>query len=98
MIELTPRAAEILRRAHAAAARFSPQVAIRVVRRTREVEFVLAEGAEEGDATIEGQGYRLFVQEGLEGVVAVVEPHDRLVLRPPGSSPLPQEVLDADGH
>ncbi|HEX9890935.1 MAG TPA: hypothetical protein VGB28_02610 [Actinomycetota bacterium] len=98
MIELTPRAAEILRRAHAAAARFNPEVAIRVVRRGQAVEFVLAEGAEDGDATVEGQGYQLFVQEGLEGVVAVVEPHDRLILRPPGSDPLPDEVLEADGH
>jgi len=98
MIELTPRAAEILRRAHQAATRFNPRAAIRVVRRGDEVEFVLAEDPEPGDRDVEEQGFRLLVGEGLEGIVAVVEPHDRLVLRPLGSDPLPGEVLDADGH
>jgi len=98
MVELTPRAAEILRRAHNAAQRFTPDVAIRVFRRGGEVEFALAEGPEEGDRAVEGHPFRLVVEGGLEGIVAVVEPHDRLVLRPPGSPPLPGEVTDAHGH
>jgi hypothetical protein len=98
MVELTPRAEEILRRAHAAAGRFNPEVVIRVVRQGPDVEFVLAEGPEQGDQVLEGHGFPLVLEAGLEGVVAVVEPHDRLVLRPPGSVPLPNEVLEAGGH
>jgi hypothetical protein len=29
-------------------------------------------------------GFTLFVQDGLDGTVDVVEPHDRLILRRPG--------------
>jgi hypothetical protein len=31
-------------------------------------------------------GFTLLVQEGLEGTVDVVEPHDQLILRAPGDS------------
>jgi len=98
MIELTPRASEILRRAHSAASRFHADVAIRIRKAEGSVEFELAEGPEPGDTELEGQGFRLVAEQGLEGVVAVVEPHDRLVLRPAGSGPLPGEVVEADGH
>ena len=33
----------------------------------------------------------LFVEDGIEGLVDVVEPHDQLVLRPIGSAPNPRE-------
>lgn len=98
MLEFTPRAAEILRRSTDAARRFNPDARIRIFRRGDGVEFALAEGAEPGDREIEGDGFRVLVAEGVEGVVAVVEPHDQLVLRPDGSSPLPGEVLEAEGH
>ncbi|HYH28401.1 MAG TPA: hypothetical protein VEA19_06470 [Actinomycetota bacterium] len=98
MIELTPRAREILLRAHAAASRLQPEVAIRIRRSGDSVEFELAEGPEGEDIELQGEAFRLVADPGLEGVVAVVEPHDRLVLRPKGSAPLPGEVVEADGH
>jgi Fe-S cluster assembly iron-binding protein IscA len=98
MIEFTPRAAEILRRSTDAARRFNPGARIRVFRKGDVVEFALADETEPGDREVEGEGFGVLVAEGVEGVVAVVEPHDRLVLRPAGSSPLPGEVLEAGGH
>jgi hypothetical protein len=35
---------------------------------------------------VHGDGFELLVERGLEGIVDVVEPHDRLILRPPGST------------
>jgi hypothetical protein len=62
------------------------------------VEFALAEGPEPSDREIEGDGFSVLVEEDIEGVVAVVEPHDQLVVRPEGSSRLPGEVFEAGGH
>jgi hypothetical protein len=98
MIEFTPRAAEILRRSIEAARRFNPEAMIRVFRKGAGVEFALAEGPEPGDREIEGDGFSVLVEEDIEGVVAVVEPHDQLVVRPEGSSRLPGEVFEAGGH
>src|SRR3712207_7735680 len=40
-----------------------------------------------GDRTLEHEaGFTLFVAEGLAGTVDVVEPHDQLILRPPGDT------------
>ncbi|HEV8682226.1 MAG TPA: hypothetical protein VGS09_05535 [Actinomycetota bacterium] len=98
MIEFTPRAAEILRRSIEAARRFNPEAMIRVFRKGAGVEFALAEGPEPSDREIEGDGFSVLVEEDIEGVVAVVEPHDQLVVRPEGSSRLPGEVFEAGGH
>jgi hypothetical protein len=98
MIEFTPRAAEILRRSSEAARRFNPEARIRVFRKGGGVEFALAEGPEPGDREVEGDGFSVFVGDRIEGVVAVVEPHDRLVVRAAGSAPLPGEVFEAGGH
>jgi hypothetical protein len=98
MIEFTPRAAEILRRSVEAARRFNPDARIRVFRKGQAVEFALAEGPEAGDREIEGDGFAVLVAEEVDGVVAVVEPHDQLVVRPEGSSRLPGEVFEAGGH
>lgn len=98
VIEFTDRAIEILRRSHQAASRFNPDAWIRVFRGRASVEFALAEGPDEGDQVVDQEGFRIAVEGGLEGVVAVVEPHDQLFLRPPGSGPVPGEVIDAGGH
>jgi hypothetical protein len=98
MIEFTPRAAEILRRSIEAARRFNPEARIRVFRKGGGVEFALAEGPEPGDREVEGDGFDVLAGEDIEGVVAVVEPHDQLVVRPADSAPLPGEVFDAGGH
>jgi len=98
VIEFTDRAIEILRRSHQAASRFNPDAWIRVFRGRASVEFALAAGPDEGDQVVESEGFRIAVEGDLEGIVAVVEPHDQLFLRPPGSVPVPGEVVDADGH
>jgi hypothetical protein len=98
MIEFTPRAAEILRRSIEAARRFDPDARIRVFRKGGRVEFALAAEPEPGDREVGGEGFEVLVAAEIAGVVAVVEPHDQLVVRPPGSSPLPGEVFEAGGH
>jgi hypothetical protein len=98
MIEFTERAMEILRRSQQAARRFNPNAWIRVFGGAGSVQFALAEGPDEGDQVVEKEDFKMAVQEGLEGVVAVREPHDQLFLRPLGSTPVPGEVIDAEGH
>ena len=87
MIELTDWAKEILTKADAAARRFNPDVVIRLARRGSGVEAVLAEAPEPSDEAIALPSMTLHVEDGLEGLVDIEEPHDRLVLRPPGSPP-----------
>lgn len=85
MIGFTEWAVDILTRADAAARRFNPDARLRLHRTGAEVTFELTDEAEDGDQVLEHPaGFSLFVQEGLEGTVDVVEPHDRLILRPPG--------------
>jgi len=85
MIEFTEWATQILRRAHEAARRFDPEVTVRLSRSADGVEFALADAPEPGDRIVRGDGFELLVEPGLDGIVDVVEPHDRLILRPPGS-------------
>ena len=42
------------------------------------------------DQTVEVGSMTLYVERGLEGLVDIEEPHDRLVLRPLGSAPNPR--------
>jgi len=86
MIAFTEWATEILRRSHEAARRFNPDATVRLFRTNGAVEFALTDEREEGDRLVEGDGFELLVEDGLEGTVDVVEPHDRLILRPPGSA------------
>ncbi len=92
MLELTEWAKEILARADAAARRFNPDVLIRLTRQGGGVQAVLAEEPADGDAALSLPTMTLYVERGLEGLVDVEEPHDRLVLRPAGSAP------NARGH
>ena len=84
MIAFTQWAAEILQRTWEAARRFNPDAMIRLQRGGEGVEFVLTDERAEEEAVAEGDGFQLLVEPGLEGTVDVVEPHDRLILRPPG--------------
>ncbi len=84
MLEFTEWAAEILGRAFAAARRLNPDAGLRLRREGGGVGFVLADEAGEGDRLVRGDGFELWVEAGLEGTVDVVEPHDQLILRPPG--------------
>jgi hypothetical protein len=83
VIDFTPRAEEILARTHEAARRFNPDSLVRASRSGDGVTFSLVDRPEPGDDRIDGRGFVLLVEEGLEGTVDVVEPHDQLVLRPP---------------
>ena len=86
MLEFTDWAVEILSRADAAARRFNADARVRLIRETSgAVRFELSDEASPGEETIEHPaGFTLLAEEGLEGTVDVVEPHDQLILRPPG--------------
>lgn len=86
MIEFTEWATDILSRSDAAARRFNPDARVRVVRDGEGVRFELTDRPGQDDQVVEQEGFTLYVQPGLEGIVDVVEPHDRLILRPPGST------------
>jgi hypothetical protein len=83
-LEFTEWATEILQRTHSAARRFNPDATVRMHRTAGGVEFALTDEPHDGDELITGDGFELLVEAGLEGTVDVVEPHDRLILRPPG--------------
>ena len=85
MLEFTDWAIDILSRADAAARRFNPDVRVRIVRDAGAVRFELTDEAGPTDRVVDhASGFSLFVEEGLEGTVDVVEPHDQLILRSPG--------------
>jgi hypothetical protein len=86
VIEFTEWAADILSRSDAAARRFNPDARVRVIRDGEGVRFDLVDRAEAGDQVVERDGFTLYAEAGLDGIVDVVEPHDRLILRPPGST------------
>jgi hypothetical protein len=82
-IDFTDWATEILQRTHAAARRLNPDATVRLHRSGGGVEFSLTDERHEADAHVARSGFELWVEPGLEGTVDVVEPHDRLILRPP---------------
>jgi hypothetical protein len=90
VIEVTEWARDILTRSHEAARRFNAEATIRLVRTSTGVEAVLADGPEAGDQEVSVGDATIYVEAGLEGLVDVEEPHDRLVLKPPGSAPNPR--------
>lgn len=95
MIGFTEWAVDILARADAAARRFNPDARLRLRAEGSNVVFELTDEPASGDRTIEHEaGFTLFVAEGLAGTVDVVEPHDQLILRPPGDT----TVSDRGAH
>lgn len=86
MLAFTDWAVEILSRADAAARRFNPDARVRLIREAGgSVRFELTDEAAPDDQAIEhAAGFTLLAERGLEGTVDVVEPHDQLILRPPG--------------
>lgn len=82
-LAFTDWAKEILQRSHAAARRFNPSATVRLHRDGNGVAFTLTDDPDPGDELVAGEGFELLVEPGLEGTVDVVEPHDRLILRPP---------------
>jgi hypothetical protein len=86
MLDFTDWARDILQRTHVAARRFNPDATVRLQRSNGGVEFALTDERHEGDELVSRDGFELWVEPGLEGTVDVVEPHDRLILRPPGDA------------
>jgi hypothetical protein len=87
VVEFSEWATDILCRSQQAARRFDPNATLRMARGAEGVvAFALTDEPGEGDLLVHGDGFDLLVADGLEGVVDVVEPHDRLILRPPGST------------
>jgi hypothetical protein len=87
MIEVSEWARDILERSHEAARRFNPTARIRLAKRGGEVQAMFIDRPGPNDQTIKIGNLTLFVEPGLDGLIDIEEPHDRLVLRPPGSSP-----------
>ncbi len=83
-LAFTDWAVEILRRSHEAARRFNPDATVRVRRHGDRVEFELTDERRDDDVLVEHEGFEIWVEAGLEGTVDIVEPHDQLILRPPG--------------
>jgi hypothetical protein len=83
-LEFTVWAIEILQRSHEAARRLNPDAVVRLHRTGDGVVFELTDERPDGDELVAEHGFELLVESGLQGTVDVVEPHDRLILRPPG--------------
>jgi hypothetical protein len=85
VLAFTDWAIDILRRSDAAARRFNSDARVRLLRDgAGGVRFELTDERAATDSVVDDHGFTLFVEEGLEGTVDVVEPHDQLILRPPG--------------
>lgn len=88
MIEVTDWARDILTRSQTAARRFDASAVIRLVSTPAGVEARLAGGPEDGDQRVEiSEEVTVFAEASLEGLLDIEEPHDRVVLKPPGSAP-----------
>ena len=87
MIEVSDWARDILQRSHEAARRFNPKARIRLARRGGEVQAMFIDRPGPNDQAIQVGELTLFVEPGLDGLIDIEEPHDRLVLRPSGSRP-----------
>ena len=89
-LEFTDWATDILRRSHEAARRFAPDARVRLARTDGGMEATFTDAPQPGDREIEVGEIAILVEEGLEGLVDIEEPHDRIVLRPEGSEPNPR--------
>jgi hypothetical protein len=87
VIEFTDWAKEILQRSVQAARRFDADAKIRLARVGGTVQAVLTDRPAPEDRRFDLDQATVYVEEGLEGVVDIEEPHDRVVLKPSGSLP-----------
>jgi hypothetical protein len=90
VIEFTDWAREILQRSEQAARRFDPEAKVRLARVGGAVQAVLIHEPAPDDREIKVGEATVYVESGLEGLVDIEEPHDRVVLRPSGSTPNPR--------
>jgi hypothetical protein len=86
-IEFTDWAREILTRSTEAARRFNPDAKVRLARVNGVVQATLTDAPSPDDQMVEVGGASVYVEAGLTGLVDIEEPHDRVVLKPPGSAP-----------
>jgi hypothetical protein len=91
MIEFTDWAREILQRSEQAARRFDPEAKVRLARVGGTVQALLTHEPAPDDREMTVGEATVYVESGLEGLVDIEEPHDRVVLRPGGSAPNPRE-------
>jgi hypothetical protein len=91
MLEFTDWAKEILQRSVQAARRFDPDAKVRLARVGGTVQALLTDRPAPQDVRFELDQATVYVEEGLEGLVDIEEPHDRVVLKPPGSPPNARE-------
>ena len=89
-LEFTDWARDILGRSQEAARRFNPRARIRLLVEDGAMEARLTEEAEPDDVEVDVDGVTVLVAAGIEGLVDIEEPHDRIVLRPAGSAPNPR--------
>ncbi len=87
MIEFTEWAREILEKSDRAAKRFNPDAMVRLARIGGTVQATLTDAPSSDDQTLDLGRITIYVEAGLDGLVDIEEPHDRLVLKPAGSTP-----------
>jgi hypothetical protein len=87
MIEFTEWAKEILQKSDQAARRFNADARVRLARSAGVVQAGLTDRPDPADEEIQIGPATIYVESGLEGLVDIEEPHDRLVLKPLGSQP-----------
>lgn len=85
MLEFTDWAREILGKASEAARRLNPDARVRLARAGAGVQPLLAEEPRPGDEEISLGSATIWVEAGLDGLIDIEEPHDRIVLKPAGS-------------
>lgn len=86
-VEFTEWAKEILEKSDQAARRFNPDARVRLARSGGVVQAQLTDQRHPDDQEMGIGPATIYVEAGLEGLVDVEEPHDRLVLKPKGSPP-----------
>jgi hypothetical protein len=87
VIAFTEWAKEILEKSDQAARRFNPDARVRLARSRGVVQAQLTDQQHPDDQKVAIGPATIYVEQGLEGLVDVEEPHDRLVLKPAGSPP-----------
>jgi hypothetical protein len=86
-IEFTEWAIEIIGKADVAARRLNPDARVRLARAGSGVQALLTDGPDRGDTEVTVGDAVIFIQDGVVGLIDIEEPHDRIVLKPAGSTP-----------
>jgi len=90
-VEFTEWAKEILERADSGARRLNPDARVRLIRSGTVMEAVLTDAPGPDDVVVSIGESTIFVEQGIDGLIDIEEPHDRIVLRPSGSQPNKRE-------